>query len=206
MTDIIRCKYAGDKEDEFCVNCSGVTMATDENGLEQVSCDQCGGYEPEEVNTVKLATKNMYYHHTESDSYFMIKKGEEIPEMDIDFGLSNPITKAAYDKGIAAQNSLEQQVDNTQAEPAAPSDSNEMGTPPTLTPQHIITEIKAESGVSIELANSRGKTAWYKFSYAETRTIPEGADIEYERQALWDTVHATVDTQVEETKAYLQSL
>ena len=36
------CKYAFDKEDEYCQNCDGIKMEIDGN---VVSCDQCAGYE-----------------------------------------------------------------------------------------------------------------------------------------------------------------
>lgn len=68
----------------------------------------------------------------------------------------------------------------------------------TYTPQGITTCIKAESGVSIET-----KKGWYRLSYTEERIIPESADIEAERQALWNTVNAEVDRQVEEIKSII---
>lgn len=36
------CKYAFDKEDEYCQSCDGIKMEIDGN---VVSCDQCAGYE-----------------------------------------------------------------------------------------------------------------------------------------------------------------
>lgn len=63
------------------------------------------------------------------------------------------------------------------------------------TPVGITTTIKAESGLSIET-----KKGWYRFSYTEERIIPESADIEQEKAALWDSVNAEVDRQAEEIK------
>lgn len=62
-------------------------------------------------------------------------------------------------------------------------------------PQGLVTSIKAESGLSIET-----KHGWYRFSYTEERLIPESADIEKEKEALWNTVNAEVDRQAEEVK------
>ena len=42
MTNCVKCKWAGDKADEFCKECNGCTMLV--NG-ESVSCTECGGYE-----------------------------------------------------------------------------------------------------------------------------------------------------------------
>lgn len=67
-----------------------------------------------------------------------------------------------------------------------------------IPPQGITTCIKAESGVSIET-----KKGWYRLSYTEERIIPESADIEAEREALWNTVNSEVDRQVEEIRSML---
>ena len=64
------------------------------------------------------------------------------------------------------------------------------------TPQGITTSIKAESGVSIET-----KKGWFRVAYTEERIIPESADIEKEREALWNAVNSEVDRQVDDIKA-----
>lgn len=68
----------------------------------------------------------------------------------------------------------------------------------TYTPQGITTCIKAESGLSVET-----KKGWYRFTYTEERIIPESADIEAEKAALWNTVNAEVDKQLEEVKSII---
>lgn len=68
----------------------------------------------------------------------------------------------------------------------------------TYTSKGITTSIKAESGLSVET-----KKGWYRFSYIEERIIPESADIEAERAALWNTVNAEVDKQLEEIKSIM---
>lgn len=68
----------------------------------------------------------------------------------------------------------------------------------TYTSQGVITCIKAESGLSVET-----KKGWYRFTYTEERIIPESADIEAERQALWNTVNGEVDRQLEEIKTMI---
>lgn len=54
------CVFRGDKEDEYCVSCNGVTMLIDND--EEVSCELCGGYAPDnkdiEVENNK-STKNV---------------------------------------------------------------------------------------------------------------------------------------------------
>lgn len=56
----------------------------------------------------------------------------------------------------------------------------------------ITNVIRAESGLSVEV-NGR----WYKFTFSEERILPEGCDIEAEKQSLWDSVNAEVDAQLD---------
>lgn len=55
----------------------------------------------------------------------------------------------------------------------------------------VVTEIQVSSSVSKEV---RGQ--WFKVTYTETRQIPEGADIEIERRAIWDACNNEVDNQI----------
>lgn len=92
-------------------------------------------------------------------------------------------------------------------EPVSPTENNE--TPrdetekveaDTYTPQGITTSIKAESGLSIET-----KKGWYRFTYSEERIVPETADIEKERECLWNDVNREVDRQAEEVQLMLKN-
>ena len=55
---MMKCKWAGDPNDEYCKNCDGVTMEVDENSI---SCEKCAGYEKgsEEVGTETKEEKVM---------------------------------------------------------------------------------------------------------------------------------------------------
>lgn len=83
---------------------------------------------------------------------------------------------------------------------ATPRDDNEKEKVDTYTIQSITTSIKAESGLSIET-----KKGWYRFSYSEERIVPETADINKERELLWNDVNKEVDRQVEEVQLMLKS-
>ena len=79
-----------------------------------------------------------------------------------------------------------------------PRDDTEVADTNTYTSQGITTSIKAESGLSIET-----KKGWYRFTFTEERIIPETADIEKEKEALWNSVNNEVDRQAEEIKLLL---
>lgn len=46
----------------------------------------------------RINDKDRYYYHPESDSYFIMKKGEEIPTSSIDFAHCTELTKEEYEK------------------------------------------------------------------------------------------------------------
>lgn len=79
-----------------------------------------------------------------------------------------------------------------QSDLAAPSESNATSVSNTNVPVGITTEIKCESGVSVEV-----KGIWYKLSYSETRNVPENCNLEVEKADLWNSVNNEVDGQVE---------
>lgn len=57
--------------------------------------------------------------------------------------------------------------------------------------QGITKEIQISSSVSKEVQGQ-----WFKVTYSETRIIPEGANLENERKALWDLCNNEVDNQI----------
>ena len=40
---MFKCKYAGDKDDNYCKDCDGIEMLVEGN---KISCTECAGYEP----------------------------------------------------------------------------------------------------------------------------------------------------------------
>ena len=51
------CVFRGDKEDDYCVSCNGVTMLIDND--EEVSCEFCGAYTPEKVENEFKNSENV---------------------------------------------------------------------------------------------------------------------------------------------------
>lgn len=134
--EIIKCKFAGDPEDEFCCNCDGLHPVDDAG--KPCKATECGGYEPE----------------------------EQVQE---------------------------QPAPETPASPCENWGDSQFATPANKECVKGITSvIRAESGVSREING-----VWYKFMFSEERIVPEGCDIEAEKQALWESVNAEVDAQVD---------
>ena len=140
--EIIKCKYAGDPEDEYCSACDGLHPCDDNGNV----CDapECGGYKPEERATA-------------------------------------PSAKPAHEEPVSHNDTA--------------ADVHEASEPNAECVKGITTVIRAESGVSREVNGT-----WYKFMFCEERIVPEGCDIEAEKQALWESVNAEVDAQLESVR------
>ena len=57
----------------------------------------------------------------------------------------------------------------------------------------ITTSIRITSRASVKVRDN-----FYTVEYCEERSVPEDADIEEERQELWDTCNGEVDGQIED--------
>ena len=130
--EIIKCRFAGDPEDEYCSKCDGLHV--EEKGETYLAPDVCEAYEPCPPEPAEETAET-----NESDT----------------------LSQAAHDLG------------------AVPV-------------QGVTTVIRADSGLTREINGT-----YYKFTFSEERVIPEGADLEAERAALWDAVNAEVDNQLE---------
>ena len=130
--EIIKCRFAGDPEDEYCSKCDGLHVK--EGKETYLAPDVCEAYEPCALE---------------------------------------PAEEAAETNEIGAL---------SQATP-------DSGTVPV---RGVTTVIRAESGLTREINGT-----YYKFIFSEERVIPEGADLEAEKAALWDAVNAEVDNQLE---------
>lgn len=132
---IIRCKYAGDPEDEYCSQCDGIHPVGDDG--KAVDAPMCGGYEPE----------------------------EQVQEQ--------PVPEAPASLCESGAESCEASVPNNECV------------------KGITSIIRAESGLTREVNGT-----YYKFMFSEERIVPAGCDIEAEKQALWESVNAEVDAQL----------
>ena len=130
--EIIKCKFAGDPEDEYCSKCDGLHVSEGEETY--IAPDVCEAYEPCAPEPTEEAWEN---------------------------------------------------CENCDLSQVAP----DSGAVPV---QGVTTVIRADSGLTREINGT-----YYKFTFSEERVIPEGADLEAEKAALWDAVNAEVDNQLE---------
>jgi len=173
------CQFAGDEADEFCVVCNGTQIEVDGKKFEAT---ECGGY---------AATEEVIEEKE-------IEKPEVIEKI---VEKAKPAASKPVASKPAASKPVETTPETTQntAADAEPQDEG------NYIPKAVTTLIRADSGVSVELKDKKGLTHWYKFAYAEERTVTPDCNIELEKKQLWADVNETVDDQVEATMDYLQT-
>lgn len=59
----------------------------------------------------------------------------------------------------------------------------------------VTTEMRAESSATIAI-NVNGKDTYFKVSYGETRIVPMDANMDKEKQILFDDINKVVDDQI----------
>lgn len=177
MSEIKKCQYAGDKNDEYCVNCNGVTMLV--NG-EEHSCTECAGYVADtSVNLQEEVDKE-------------IKKAMNAPvEEDT---VEDTKTEESTDEAVkeATESPTESCNDTTVVETVA--ESEEVTLPDGVT----VKSMRYMSGMTI-----CHNDTYYKFSAEEEWELDAniGADaeaVESIREKLWAKLNLEVDNQVAE--------
>lgn len=206
------CQFAYDDSDPYCKNCNGMEIVTDDNRT--VPATECGGYQPIS-GEVAVAPEPIVENASQSDSLPPTINEPPIPEpvtppTPVVQPESNVTAKTTFtDKMPPKAPKPDKVIDKpspkvvkTVSEPQKEVESGAFFEPDSYNP---VTEIGAESGVSIEIKDRYGATRWYKFVYSETRTVTPGIDIDEQRKQLWNDVNRIVDDQVEETIQALQN-
>lgn len=171
---MIKCKYAGDVNDECCKDCNGlVIVETNAKGeKEEIPCTECGGYEPGETVTTEKDTSNNTPPWEEETETITIRMPE--PQKT---AVKTPVLQDNCDT-----------INNT----------NEKEKSNTVENTQEILEITAGTGISVEL-----KGVWYKFDYSEKRAVNPNIPIQEQRVKLWEDVFNQVDNALADTKESL---
>jgi uncharacterized Zn finger protein (UPF0148 family) len=203
------CKYAGDPNDEYCKNCNGVEMMVDNK---PVPANQCGGYEVEAAESADGAP--VQPESPVSQEELVEYTGTHCaicnePQFNTNSGVScknGHGGSESFEDKVEREKAQKEQAEKAKQQTQQADAATNAEIQGTYVPKATTTSIKAESGVSVEIKDNSGKTArWYKFTYTEERNVPADADVEKEKEILWNDVNATVDGQVEETLSFLQS-
>lgn len=180
MANFIKCKWAGDKADEFCKECNGCTMLV--NG-EPVSCTECGGYEAGE-EVVEEASKEA------------IKQEEPIKE-EVGTPDENPKKQSVTNKNENEVNNNKKEKTSTTAKKSTKKQeakvieaSKEQKEEKVTTDDGIkVMSIRYTSGATVKKGDN-----YYKIvAEEEWQCVNLDDSI---RKKLWDKLNTEVDNQV----------
>lgn len=176
------CKYAFDKEDEYCATCDGVQMEVDGN---LIPCDQCAGYEegPEDANV-------------EEETPMVPDAEDEAPTV----ALENAKTDLETTKKSKTTNTMKKKTtsENSNEKTKEVEKTNEVIK--TVKDKKVnvdgakVTSIRFTSGATVKKADN-----YFKFvAEKELDLSAYNGNVEDVEEQLWADLNAQIDKQVED--------
>lgn len=188
---MIRCKYAGDSGDEYCVTCDGLNI-TMPGHKEKISCTSCAGYEAgtetaEEMSVIDIATSVAEAKPPEEEFKEDVTIKIEVAETPSKSSNNPPPKKSNKVKAEKTAKAVK-----TGVTPEIPKDTPDAD---TLAGKFHTKSIRLMSGRTDKIGDT-----YYKFSCEEEIELAENVteeDVNKIRKALWDKINDEVDNQFE---------
>ena len=178
---MMKCKWAGDPNDEYCKNCDGVTMEVDGNSI---SCAECAGYEAgtEEVDsTPDKVEESLPIEETKNDSLENNEKPIENPSKRDKPNNNTP----KEEKPLKSKNNKATKVkEEKKAVEKTAKDENG---------QVKVVSMRYTSGATIKRNDN-----YFKFVAEEEWDVSQVNNVDDVRDMLWAKLNAEVDKQIEE--------
>mgnify|MGYP007069868974 CR=1 FL=1 len=183
MSDVIKCQYAGDPNDEYCKTCNGVTMLVEG---EEYPCTECTAY------IASNDSDELPINQPEEDTPLETAEDAEqaIENNEIETSTNEDVEEATERPSEATDDITVVDTENEAVEDTLPDGVT-------------VKSIRYMSGMTVEKTEKNGSKTYYKFTAEEEWEVePEvGADSEKLnniREKLWAKVNLQVDTQVGE--------
>lgn len=186
---MMKCKWAGDVNDEYCKSCDGITMQVDGNSI---SCTECAGYEEsvEDVETTNSKDVTDTSGPIMNEPVTATKNEEKTDEKPTKPKKINNNTSATKETKIEDKNK-------------ATINKNEVS---KVSEEHNFTENVSTDGIRVtSIRYTSGATVkkgdnYFKFIAEEEWDVSriEIEDVQEAREKLWAKLNAEVDSQIEE--------
>ena len=194
---MLKCKWAGDPNDEYCKNCDGVTMEVDGNSI---SCAECAGYEEgsEETETETKEEKVVEEQKEpeEETSKDNFTKDMNEPEQDItvqhtetvqkQVKKTNPTNNTSNDKKAKESENKKVEKVNEEKKSTEKTTKDENG-------QVKVVSMRYTSGATIKRNDN-----YFKFVAEEEWDVSQVNNVDDVREQLWAKLNGEVDKQIEE--------
>lgn len=194
---MLKCKWAGDVNDEYCKGCDGIQMEMEGN---VISCEKCAGYEAgtESVETEKTEPDTAL---TEDDNNDVTEGAINPPEEEV------PARPTTETKKPAQNKKKDEKVSKstTKTEKAENKPKSKSGTKVSEEKKAAEKEVETSNGEIkvVSLRYTSGATIkkgdnYFKFIAEEEWDVSQIDNVADAREKLWAKLNAEVDAQIEE--------
>lgn len=194
---MLKCKWAGDANDEYCKGCDGIQMEMEGN---VISCEKCAGYEAgtESVETEKTEPDTAPTEDNKNDvtEGAMNPPEEEVPASPTT-ETKKPTQNKKKDEKVSKSTTSEEKAENkaksksgTKVSEEKKATEKEIDTP---NGEIKVVSLRYTSGATIKKGDN-----YFKFIAEEEWDVSQIDNVADAREQLWAKLNAEVDAQIEE--------
>lgn len=198
---MLKCKWAGDVNDEYCKGCDGIQMEMEGN---VISCEKCAGYE--------AGTESVQVEKTEPDIAPTEDDKNDTKEVAVEGAMNPPeeevpASPTTETKKSAQNKKKDEKVSKstTKTEKAENKPKSKSGTKVSEEKKATEKEVETSNGEIkvVSLRYTSGATIkkgdnYFKFITEEEWDVSQIDNVEDAREQLWAKLNAEVDAQIEE--------
>ena len=194
---MLKCKWAGDVNDEYCKGCDGIQMEMEGN---VISCEKCAGYE--------AGTESVETEKTEPDT-----APAEDDKTDVTEGAMNPPEEEVPAKPTTETKKSAQNKKKDEKVSKSTTKTEKAENKPKSKSCTIVSEEKKATEKEVETSNGEVKVVslcytsgatikkgdnYFKFIAEEEWDVSQIDNVADAREQLWAKLNAEVDAQIEE--------
>lgn len=194
---MLKCKWAGDVNDEYCKGCDGIQMEMEGN---VISCEKCAGYEAgtESVETEKTEPDTA---PTEDDKNDITEGAMNPPEEEVPARPTTETKKPAQnkkkDEKVSKSTTKTEKAENKAKSKSDTKVSEEKKATEkeveTSNGEIKVVSLRYTSGATIKKGDN-----YFKFIAEEEWDVSQIDNVADAREQLWAKLNAEVDAQIEE--------
>ena len=201
---MLKCKWAGDVNDEYCKGCDGIQMEMEGN---VISCEKCAGYEAGTEDVKVDDSPDMT--QTEADKEVVEKAAAEMakkepmnpPEEEIPASptteTKKPTQNKKKDEKVSKSTTSEEKAENKAKSKSGTKVSEEKKATEkeveTSNGKIKVVSLRYTSGATIKKGDN-----YFKFIAEEEWDVSQIDNVADAREQLWAKLNAEVDAQIEE--------
>lgn len=196
---MLKCKWAGDANDEYCKGCDGIQMEMEGN---VISCEKCAGYEAgtESVQVEKTEPDTAPTEDDKNDTKEDAVEGamnppeEEVPARPTT-ETKKPTQNKKKDEKVSKSTIKTEKAENKPKSSSKKVAETKKADEKTdeVNGEIKVTAIRYMSGATIVKGDN-----YFKFTAEEEWDVSQIKDVDEAREKLWAKLNSEIDAQIEE--------